>query len=78
MEQSLKIPHHTSDALLHYLVIVDCFFFNILCVYVCVYVILSVTTAVNIFGVLTMGGRTSPMALAFRQPSNDIFCCLSY
>jgi len=39
----------------------------------CVCVILSVTTAVNIFGVLTMGGRTSPVALAFRQPSNDIF-----
>ena len=52
---------------------VDCFL--LLQYYVCVCVILSVTTAVNILCVYY--GWQVPMVLAFRQPSVDIFAmCL--
>ena len=50
------------------------FLFNILCVYVCV--ILSVTTAVNILCVLTMGGRLRWLWLSSSPPLLFLLCVI--
>ena len=52
------------------------FFSSIFCVCVCVYVILSVTTAVNIFCVLTMGGRLRWLWLSGSPPLIFLLCVL--